>query len=106
MTPQEKKQLELDYDRRYAVEYPKAFRKQWPRKKARRNRAQRRKSNQMIGAAADLETLHSDLKLVAPRQLLHKWGVVTLREYIADRLAYRARMYAANKARAARRANT
>jgi hypothetical protein len=103
MTPQQKKQLELDRDHRYAVEYPKGFRKCWPRKKARRHRAHRRKRNEMIRSADDYDTLHSDVKLVAPRGLLHKWGVVTLRVYIADRHMYRQRMWGTGTAREASR---
>jgi hypothetical protein len=50
LTPSEKKRLSLQRDRIQDVENPKAFRKLWPRKKARTKRANRRVVRQVLVA--------------------------------------------------------
>ncbi len=48
--PHEKKRLAYDRDHVSPAEYPHAFRKTWPRKKARAERRARRKVRQVLNA--------------------------------------------------------
>ena len=100
-TPQTKK--ELDYEKQHfsACEYPHAFRKNWPRKKARVNREYRRKADVLLSKisiepAAALEqkieykglTRNRFGKSVL-RKRLRKLGVETLKERVDWRLVKR-----------------
>jgi hypothetical protein len=96
-SPQEKKRLSLERDRPVASsEYPKAFRKQWPRKKARAERARR---------SADRQALTVDPAGFVParRKRVRKWGTATLGEVIADKLERRAKLRAEPRKSAAAR---
>jgi hypothetical protein len=95
MTPQEKKKNELLRDHRVKAEYPKMFRKGWPRKKKGIKRNERRATKALIGSHRDPELIRSDIKLVAPNRRLTKRGgtcdgVWKLKDYIEDRREGRA----------------
>jgi hypothetical protein len=55
-SPVDKKRLVYDRDHVTPAEYPHAFRKQWPRKKAKAERAARRKVRQVLQVAAAAPT--------------------------------------------------
>jgi hypothetical protein len=97
-SPREKKRLAYDRDHVTAAEYPHAFRKQWPRKKARANRACRRQVRQVL-QAADGEIAVHEIR----REQVQKWGVVTVRTRIEQKREKRQAMVGAHKARRARR---
>jgi hypothetical protein len=85
-TRPEKRDAELKRDHRTAMEAPHAFRKNWPRKKARINRNRRRTADAAVQAVlrgADAEAV------VVPRRLrgehLHKMGVSPLADVVAGK---------------------
>lgn len=93
-SPPEKKELALKKDHFIIAEYPHAFRKNWPRKKARTNRDYRRKTEEIISRAKrtisseDAEAVATDLtaarlKQSVSRKRLHKSGKVSLAERIS-----------------------
>src|SRR5437879_4167166 len=75
-SPRRKKKHALDWDHVTPAEYPHAFRKLWPRKKAHTTRAHRRKVRQLLGAGED-----SAVGAVR-REEVRKWEVITVRERI------------------------
>jgi len=77
--PQEKKRLSYERDYRNVSEYPHAFRRKWPRNKARANRAFRRAEKQFI--ELDDDTRLADLR----REVLLKWEPIVLREWVERR---------------------
>lgn len=104
-SPQEKKRLSLERDRPVMAEYPKAFRRNWPRKKAYAERARRHNAKQQLstyaGAAAaagatnasatDVATTADDTDLgQVKRERVVKWGTSTLGEVIPAKIARRA----------------
>jgi len=100
-TPQEKKRL--SYKRDHVVdggENDKSFRKKWPKKKARINRAHRRKVAQVfvVPCAADADEAESISKTIK-RPKARKWGVVSLGEAVASHQESRVRNHGARLAR-------
>ncbi len=96
-SPRAKKRLAYERDHVAPAEYPHAFRKQWPRKKARAGRAYRRKVRQLLRAAG------ADAPVAAVRrEEMRKWGTVPLRESVRLKQEKRRTMVGAHKARRAR----
>jgi hypothetical protein len=83
--PPEKKRAEYDRDHRTAMEAPHAFRKNWPRKKARLTRVHRRTAEARVHAV--LRGHDADELLIPPRPRgwLRKMGVGSLRKVVAYR---------------------
>ena len=85
-SPPEKKRAEYDRDHRTAMDAPHAFRKNWPKKKARRARVYRRVADSKVQAV--LKGRDSE-ELVIPSRVrgsrLRKTGVGSLREAVAWR---------------------
>jgi hypothetical protein len=82
------------YDRRAGSEYPHAFRRQWPAKKAGRHREERRHARQELLHASEAD---EDF-VITPvyRAPLYKWGTTPLHEVIANTLYKRAARYGWN----------
>jgi hypothetical protein len=82
-TPQRKKELSLDRDTPLSAEYPKAFRKHWPKKKALAERRRRRHDRTALRKKGE--------EMVPARHAPpEKWKQAPLREVIARKLARRA----------------
>lgn len=99
-TPQQKKQLELKKDHFTLAEYPHAFRKSWPKKKAHLNRQYRRKSDAILSVAkmemsageteavvGDVTAVQLESSVLAKRS--NKWAPVSLGERIEIKLQKR-----------------
>lgn len=105
-TPQEKKRL--SYKKDHVVndgENDKSFRKKWPRKKARINRAHRRKVAQVLVVPGTVEAGADEAEaatqaVVRPKPV--KWGVLPLGEAVVKHLERRVESQGAKKARRAR----
>jgi hypothetical protein len=95
-TPHEKKRLSLERDTPLSAEYPKAFRKQWPRTKAKAERAFRHAQRQALAAG------NEDATVV--RETVRKWPQPHLGEVIAEKAQRRARLQASPRKSAATRA--
>jgi hypothetical protein len=74
-SPVDKKRLVYDRDHVTPAEYPHAFRKQWPRKKAKAERAARRKVRQVLQASGE-----DTAATVVRREPVRKWASISLRE--------------------------
>jgi len=85
-SPQEKKQLSLERDRPLTAEYPKAFRKQWPRTKATAQRAFRHAQRQALDAGSEDAT--------GVRRRVRKWPQPRLGDVVATKLQRRVRLEA------------
>jgi len=91
--PQEKKALAYRKDHVVEAEYPHAFRRNWPRKKARSHRAYRRRVRQLLDrvhavAVEDADERDDVQAEAVRREQVRKGGVVTLRvrvEHIQER---------------------
>jgi hypothetical protein len=85
-SPYLKKQNEYDKDMRPMIENPHAFRKNWPRKKARVNRSRRRRINVLVQEAVakgQCEELSPVLlKSQKPLHQVKKMGIRSLRVYM------------------------
>lgn len=97
----QKKQLSYERDHFSPAEYPKGFRKNWPRKKARANRTFRRKVAQLVDASLHRNASRQDDLAVeqVARERVQKWDVETLRERIARTQERREASHGAKKAR-------
>lgn len=91
-TPQQKKALFYQKDHHVNTEYPKAFARQWPRKKARANRKYRRQVEQTLTVKRrrdqreDEEKLHIQ-SLPIRRDTIRKWGPpITMQEWVTNHL--------------------
>ncbi|MBL8045312.1 MAG: hypothetical protein JNL09_02165 [Anaerolineales bacterium] len=90
-TPQEKKQLSLSKDHVVLAEYPHAFRKSWPKKKARANQVYRHKIRQALSTQYDVDRIdlaESAVKAIV-RKPIQKWDVVSLGERVNNKLEVR-----------------
>jgi hypothetical protein len=84
-SPQLKKQDEYNRDYRPRIENPHAFRKNWPKKKARANRRERVAVRSLLAKTDQLELTPATIKGVRRTQpKIVKSGVVTLRQRIKD----------------------
>ncbi len=99
-SPREDK--ELDYERQHfsSGKYDKAFRRQWPRKKARAERTYRHKVTQMltrnnVNDAEENQTDTASLK----RETIRKWSIGNLRDRVQGKLEKRQQMVGARKER-------
>jgi hypothetical protein len=83
--PPDKKRAAYDHDHRTDMEAPHAFRKNWPKKKARLSRKHRRVADARVQAV--LRGHDSEQLLIPPRPRgwLRKMGVGPLRQAVADR---------------------
>ncbi len=92
-SPYLKKQEEYEKDRYALAEYPTWFRRHWPKKKARINRKERRRINEIVQTTtkhADAEELSVTLLNAAkPTHNTKKWGASTLREIVDWKLQRR-----------------
>jgi hypothetical protein len=93
-SPQEKKRLAYDRDRVTLAEYPHAFRKTWPRKKAKAQGAARRKVRQTLKTTGDQARI-ADVR----REHVQKQDTVTLRESVRFKKWKRKQMIGSHKAR-------
>ena len=105
--PQEKKRLAYSRDHyNRSGESNKGWRKSKPLKKAKAQRAFRKKSNNLLATCtpeesaplASVRNLHG----IRVRKIID-WGSIALREFVAGRKAKRQAMIGAKKARRARR---
>ena len=87
-SPIEKKRLGYERDHFSPSEYPKAFRKNWPLKKAKANRSYRHSVKSELTKAGE----DADVKGFR-RESLRKWSVETLRERVEYTLARRGRRH-------------
>lgn len=116
-TPQQKKELAVKKDHFVRAEHPHAFRKNWPRKKARTNRDYRRKTEEILSQAKraitseDSEIVAGELtaahiKQSVSRKRLRKSGKVSLAERISITQANRKRSIGKNVEKNRRLGNT
>jgi hypothetical protein len=96
-SPQEKKRYALDRDHVKGAEYPHAFRKSWPRKRARINRAFRRNVRQMLQPTASGSV--PEAAAMGRRERIQKHGVISVCERIRLAKLKRRAMIGAHKAR-------
>jgi hypothetical protein len=86
-SPQQKKTLAYHKDRFVVAEYPHAFRRKWPRKRAYASRAYRHRVHQLLGEHKGTLLQESDaaggerVKAVHRREV-RRWGTMTLRERV------------------------
>lgn len=78
-SPQEKKRLAYN-DHVTPAEYPHAFRKKFPKKKAAAQRAVRRKVRQRLKSKSGDEDTVS-----VPRKRVRKWGSITVRQSVQNK---------------------
>jgi hypothetical protein len=101
-SPTEKKRLA--YEREYfsGGEYPKQFRKGWPRKEARASRALRRTVHQVLASANRVgPNFATDIDVSGiRRKRVRKWGAETLGHRVARKQERRRRSVGAKAARA------
>jgi hypothetical protein len=92
-SPQAKKRLSLTRDRIIDAKWPKAFRKNWPKKKARAERSYRRTVKQGL-KSPDLDETEERL-LNSRRKPVKKWpgSALTLAAMIAERRRRRTKRY-------------
>lgn len=92
-TPEEKKQIAYDKDHVVRADYPHAFRRNWPRRKARAARKERRKVRQMLGELVPEQQAEArEAMPIRPvrRDLARKMAyAVPLREHVAHRHSMR-----------------
>lgn len=101
-TPYLKKQDEYDKDRHVHTEYPHAFRRAWPRKRAGVHRTQRhhiRALTRELSQQDSEELSPALLKTARPHVSLKKGGAWTLRELTQWKLARREAQHGARKKR-------
>jgi Mg-chelatase subunit ChlI len=85
-SPWQKKQDAYDRDYRLYLENPHAFRKNWPKKKARANRAERVKARSLLAGLPPEDVTAGAIEAAVARVDIVKSGVVTLRTRIRDNL--------------------
>jgi hypothetical protein len=93
-SPQDKKELAKEKDHFSPSEYPHAFRRQWPQKKARVERAFRHKAKQTLQEITAYN--EEDAPQFTKREGLKKWGTITLAERIEGTLYKRTQHIAWN----------
>ena len=81
-SPRVKKQDEYEKDHRTHMENPHAFRKNWPKKKARVNRRDRVKVRSLLARADADELTRAHVKSVTGGHDVFKTGVLTLRQWV------------------------
>ena len=91
-SPQAKKREDYDRAHRTLMENPHAFRKNWPKKKARANRRERVKARTIVATAPDDDRTAGAVKSVRQRNAIRKGSVMTVREYVAVKKDQRVRL--------------
>src|SRR5260370_33754887 len=86
-SPQQKKALAYHKDRFVVAEYPHAFRRKWPRKRAYASRAYRHRVHQMLGEhkgplLQESDDAEGERVNAVHRREVRKWGTMTLRERV------------------------
>lgn len=90
-SPQLRKRDEYEKTYRTRMENPHAFRKSWPKKKARANRSERAAARSLI-ASAQLDDLTGKLlKHLVRRHTIRKSGVMPLKDFLEGRWQERVR---------------
>lgn len=106
-TPQEKKRLSLERDHPLLAEYPKAFRKKYPRKRRKAQKGLRTKVSQELHRASGPHDEALADRVVPERfrrKEVRKWGAAQLGEVIKSKQERRVQSYRRKKdAQAARR---
>lgn len=91
-SPQLKKQDEYEKTCRTRMENPHAFRKNWPKKKARENRSERAAVRSLMASSHPDDLTGELLKHIVHRHTIHKSGVMPLKDFLEDRFQQRLRM--------------
>lgn len=91
-SPQLKKRDEYEKTFRTRMENPHAFRKNWPKKKARENRSERMAVRSLMASSHPDDLTSELLKYVVHRHTIRKSDVMPLREFLAGRLQQWLRM--------------
>jgi hypothetical protein len=94
----EKKRLAYARDHVTPAEYPHAFRKNWPKTKAKAERAARHKARQVLEATWDDAVVG-----MIRRKRVRKWGSISLHECVRFKQWKRQEMLGAHKARRSQR---
>ena len=81
-SPRLKKQDAYEKDHRTDMENPHAFRKNWPKKKARANRRDRVTVRSLLATAGADELTSAHVRAVVGGRDLHKTGTLTLRDWV------------------------
>src|SRR5437868_5185937 len=93
-SPRLKKHLAYQKDHISLAEYPHGFRKLWPKKKAKAQRAERHKARRVI------QTMKDDSEISnVHRKNVRKWGSISLRESVRHKLEKRKKRIGSHKAR-------
>lgn len=95
-SPPEKKRDRLDRDRVTGAEYPHAFRRSWPKKKAAAERAHRRA---VTGSLMCVARTGGDAGDVPRRRQVRKWGTISVRERVSTSLDRRIQTTGARRIR-------
>jgi len=106
-SPVEKKAASYKKDHVVWAEYPKAFRKKWPRKKAKANRTQRHKQRRLLEPITDVETAIDTEVLTVACQPLKKWqrSSMPLGEHVIEKQKRRQSAIGSKKKRQSRSAD-
>lgn len=91
-SPQLKKRNEYEKTFRTRMENPHAFRKNWPKKKARANRSERAAVRSLMASSHPEDLTGELLKHAVHRHTIRKSGVMPLKDFFGDRLQQRIRM--------------
>lgn len=97
LTPQEKKAYAYQKEHFDTAEYPHAFRRSWPKKKAQAKRAYRHKVKQSLDSAVTQYTDDIDAQTRVTeiaRKNVRKWPTLTLRGWLEERQSRRAFKFA------------
>ena len=84
-SPRLKKRDEYERTFRTRMENPHAFRKNWPKKKARAKRSQRAATRSLIASTEPSELTGELLKHAVHHHTIHKSHVMTLKEFLDTR---------------------
>jgi hypothetical protein len=84
-SPQLKKRDEYEKTFRTRMENPHAFRKNWPKKKARANRSERAAVRSLVSSMEPEELTSEFLKRAVHRNTIHKSDVMPLKEFLDAR---------------------
>ena len=90
-SPQLKKRDEYEKTFRTGMENPHAFRKNWPKKKARANRSERAATRSLIASAQPEDLTGEQIKHLVHRHTIQKSGVMPLKKFLAHRWQQRVR---------------
>ena len=89
-SPRLKKLDEYDREYRTIMENPHAFRRNWPKKKARANRCERVKVRAVIASTPVDDLTAGAMRSAVKRHAVHKSDVMTVRDFLRHKAARRA----------------